>query len=208
MSNHPKQTRQSLVVHLVVIDNHSNSNGDATLGILRSDNFCYVSGLPTKLLPRLTRHTLVRARLTRPLITISVSTHGLPDRLSQFPRLLRRIHDQRVRYSILCLSTSRRALLGHFSRAHHHRPLDGTGHSLTRTVTSRAGLLRPVTSLTSLGLGAAGLGLCRLHSALGLHLLGRPRPNATFLIRSFNFGHNVPISTSLMFSIHYLPGPC
>lgn len=187
---------------LVVIDKHSNSNGSITLHTLRSVNFCYISGLPMILLPSLTQ-ALTSHRVST---TIDVSIHGVP----RSPRVFRRTVDglpSTFSPRLLFLSTSHGALVHHCDSAHQLRPLSDGGLSLRDTVSGRDSLLRPLHSQTSLVISASRVSIRRLTRVLHAHLLNGHRHRLAVIFRSFNFGRNVPVSTSCIFSIHFLPGP-
>lgn len=99
-------------------------------------------------------------------------------------------------------------LVHHCDRGHHHRPVTGPKRAATSTVRHRHLRLRNIHSQTSVVVSADHLHASTLHG--GLHVTFSrlsSRRLVSIRIFSFNFGRNVPIRTSVVVSIHFLPGP-
>lgn len=184
----------------------SKTKGAATLGVLRSVKCFYISGLPVTVFPKFIR--VVRgSRAPVGGITLKISIQDKRS-VSKLRGSLRRVSRGKVGCRVLFLSTGSSMLMGQCGRAEERRPLDKSKH-ISANVTGRH---RGATFLgvgTACVLSADGV----LAERLGVRLRGVFIGNRDFYglcvaMVSFNFGCKVPRSTSLMFSIHFLPGPC
>lgn len=189
-----------------MIANVSNTKGDATVGVVRSVKCFYVSGLPVRLLSGLVSFSgAFRDSISG--ITINVSIQG-NSKVSRVPRALRRLERGGFPCRVLFLSTRSRILMGQCGRAEHGRPLTNDRHVGGNVILRERGL-RCLGSGTSCVVSADRLLAERLGVRLrGVFIRGRSCGGLFVAVLSFNFGCNVPSSSSVIVSIEFLPGPC
>lgn len=112
-----------------------------------------------------------------------------------------------VAAGIVFLSSGSSILISQCGRAEEDRPLARSNKAMLRKVHGRERLLRSVHGHSRLIVSADRAAPHRLErhllSAFGIS------SGSIFRVRimSFNFGCNLPVSTSVMVSIHFLPGP-
>lgn len=166
-----------------------------------------MSGLPVPLLRGFTSLVpRVRKRSIRG-ITLKVSTEDKHS-LSRLRVMLSEVGGTKCSFRVLFLSTRSDILIGHCGRAHEDRPLT-VKKEISSKVQVRERGVHFLGRHTSCVVSADGLLAERLGRRVSeVFMSGRSFYGVVVSMLSFKFGCKVPTSTSLIFSIHFLPGPC
>lgn len=192
---------------LVVISGRSGSGKSTALQALEDIGFYCIDNLPALLLPDLVQQ--MSSEPSHPdRIAVSIDARNLLSNLTQFPKILEQLRQQRwAEYEVIFLDSAEATLIKRYSSTRRKHPLSNDCNNLQQSIKSESKLLEPIASLADIRIDTTRLSIYELRDTVKLRVAQRKEQALSVQFESFGFKHGVPLDVDIVYDVRVLPNP-
>lgn len=193
-------------MQLVIISGRSGSGKSIALQALEDLGYYAIDNLPAMLLGSLVDE--LRVQGDRAHLAVSIDARNLPSALERLPSLLEELHQRKIDFQVIYLTTDARILLERYSATRRRHPLTRDSEmTLEEAINKEEETLLDIRDLADLLIDTSRLSVHDLRRRITDQVAHHRRDKLTLTLESFGYKRGVPLDADLVFDVRCLPNP-